>query len=80
MKIESSKVILPAPIVLLTLFLLVLFYIFCNPIKAKEGLRDSSINSKTSFNNLFLDSSYLENFILQQDSLKKYYSDIFDFY
>ena len=80
MKIESSKVILPAPIVLLTLFLLVLFYIFCNPIKAKESLRDSSINSKTSFNNLFLDSSYLENFILQQDSLKKYYSDIFDFY
>ncbi len=80
MKIEISKVIFSTPIVLLTLFLFALFNIFCNPIKAKDSLRDSSINSKSSFNNLFLDSIYLENFILQEDSFQKYHSEYFDFY
>lgn len=80
MKIEISNGIIPTPIVLLTLFLFATFYIFCNPIKAKDSLRDSIINSKSPFNNLFLDSSYLENFILQQDSFKKYQSEYFDFY
>ncbi len=42
--------------------------------------RDTTINAKTTYNNLFLDSTTLEHFIGAQDSLQKYRSALFDFY
>ena len=56
-----------------------LLFINCKS-KKKPSARDISINSKTTYNNLFLDSTTLENFVGAQDSFQKYRSQLFDFY
>ncbi len=64
------------------LFLLLPFCLFLITCKSKKKplKRDVSINSKTTYNNLFIDSTTLENFIGEQDSFQKYRSQFFDFY
>ena len=57
-----------------------LFLINCNSNKKKVVYRNDSINPQTSYNNRFLDSTHLENFIESQDSLKKYRDQFFQFY
>ena len=56
-------------------------FITCNSSNTnKITARDTTINQKTSYNNLFLDSVTIEGFIVNEDSLKKYRSQFFDFY
>lgn len=56
------------------------FCAFCSSKKSKAFKRDTSINAKSSYNNVFLDSQHLENFILGEDSLLKYHDQLVDFY
>jgi len=63
----------------LLLFCLLLINCKHNNTKS-ESVRDTSINALTSYNNLFLDSTSLENFIGEQDSFQKYRSEFFAFY
>lgn len=60
----------------------VLFWGACKNKPHQPGLivRDSTINKKTSFNNLFLDSSALENFLIKYPEFKVYEKQYLDFY
>ena len=57
-----------------------IFFIRCNSGTNKTHSTNTSINLKTTFNNRFLDSTILENFISNQDSLKRYRDQFFIFY
>ncbi len=52
----------------------------CNRKKKKEIVQDTTITKQTSFNNLFLDSAALDNFINANDTFKNYRDQYFDFY
>jgi murein L,D-transpeptidase YcbB/YkuD len=56
------------------------FSIYCNSKKTKAFKRDTSINAQSSYNNVFLDSQHVENFILGEDSLLKYHDELVSFY
>ncbi len=80
MKLTSIEVI-PVKIIINVLILCItLFFISCNSKNHKAPYRDNSIDDKTSFNNRFLDSVHLENFIESQNSLKKFRDQFFQFY
>lgn len=62
-------------------FLAVLYTCFaCNNARSGNTERDTSINVLTSFNNLFLDSSVLEQFLHSNNAYKKYGNQFIDFY
>jgi murein L,D-transpeptidase YcbB/YkuD len=65
---------------LLLLAIIPLAWLACHNKKKKEILQDVSITRQTSFNNLFLDSTRLENFINNNDTFKNYRTQYFDFY
>ena len=65
--------------ILFLIFPFFLLFINCKS-KKRTSTRDVSINSKTSYNNLFIDSTTLEDFIGVQDSFQRYRSEFFDFY
>lgn len=53
----------------------------CKNSKTKKLVtKDTTITQSNSFNGLFLDSTQLESFLNQNDSLEKYRSYFFDFY
>lgn len=63
--------------------LLMCFFVFllaCGNGKNKEVQRDTSITVLTSFNNLFLDSASLTNFLTTQPTLQPYTEQFFNFY
>ena len=80
MRLTISNKTFHNPMYWVLIILFDLLFIVCNPINRNTSMRDVSINSKSSFNNLFLDSSYLEYFILNNDSFKMYHNEYHDFY
>jgi hypothetical protein len=66
---------------LLGCILLLLFFGSCKYFKSKKVVsRDTSINKKTSFNNLFFDSSHIDAFILQNPQYEPFTDQLKDFY
>lgn len=59
---------------------LIIVLIACNNKRNKIIHRDTTINQKTSFNNLFLDSIEVENFLNDHPDFKKFEQQYFDFY
>lgn len=59
---------------------LVIVVIACKNKQNKIIDRDTTINQKTSFNNLFLDSLQVENFLNAHPEFKKFELQYFDFY
>ncbi len=51
-----------------------------NKDKKQDAKRDSTITKETSFNNLFLDSTKIESFLVANPSLKNYEKQFIDFY
>ena len=56
------------------------FVIACKNFKSKEVDRDTTINSITAFNNLFLDSINVENFLATHENFKPYEQQYLNFY
>ncbi len=59
---------------------LIIFFLACGNGKSKEVERDTSITLLTSFNNLFLDSISLANFLSANPSYQTYTEQFFNFY
>lgn len=59
---------------------LILFLISCNNKQKKRIERDTTINGKTSFNNLFVDSVQVENFLAGHSEFKIFEDQYLDFY
>ncbi|BAV10146.1 L,D-transpeptidase catalytic domain [Filimonas lacunae] len=51
-----------------------------NKTRKKEVVRDTTINTRTSFNNLFLDSTRIQNFLDKDTVFKPYGAQFSDFY
>ncbi len=64
---------------LIFLFIWFLFYA-CNNSHETKVARDTTINIVTSFNNLFLDSSQLQQFLVDNKQFKNYEKQFEDFY
>ncbi|MFP5040573.1 L,D-transpeptidase family protein [Parasediminibacterium sp. JCM 36343] len=64
----------------LFILLFSLLLVGCKHCGRKKAAKDSSITTKNAYNNLFLDSSSLENFIGKHEELEKYRDEFFDFY
>ena len=63
------------------LILPVFFITSCkNEPEQKKVIRDTTINERTSFNNLFLDSTELQEFITKHPEFASYQLQYFDFY
>ncbi|MDE3145339.1 MAG: L,D-transpeptidase family protein [Bacteroidota bacterium] len=62
------------------LFGLIIIWTACKNGHGKIINRDTSITKKTSFNNLFLDSIQVEDFLNGQPEFKKFEQQYFDFY
>ena len=60
----------------------ILFFQSCKYFKNKKGAakRDTSITKKTSFNSLFIDSFYLDDFIARNAQYESYIDQFKDFY
>jgi len=56
------------------------FFYSCNRSKRSNVQRDTTVNLRTSFNNLFLDSVQLEKFLSGHDEYKNYRKQFSDFY
>ncbi|MES2372330.1 MAG: L,D-transpeptidase family protein [Bacteroidota bacterium] len=66
---------------LLGCILLMLFFGSCKYFKSKKVVtRDTSINKKTSFNNLFFDSSHIDAFLTQNPQYQPFTDQLKDFY
>ncbi|HEX3024686.1 MAG TPA: L,D-transpeptidase family protein [Chitinophagaceae bacterium] len=65
---------------LIFFIVLIIFLIACNNRRNKIINRDTSITNKTSFNNLFLDSIRVEDFLNNHPEFKKFEQQYFDFY
>ena len=59
---------------------LILILISCNNKQKKRIERDTTINGKTSFNNLFVDSVQVENFLAGHSEFKIFEDQYLDFY
>lgn len=46
----------------------------------KKVVRDTSINERTSFNNIFFDSTAIEEFLSKESTLKSFEEQVLDFY
>lgn len=57
-----------------------LLFISCKQKKRKSVVRDASITTQTSFNNLFFDSIQLDNFLAKDSALTKYKEQFHEFY
>ncbi len=68
-------------IALFLLFFFSFIWLACkNKANKKNVVTDTTINAATSFNNIFLDSSQLQNFINEHPEYNKYQLQYFDFY
>jgi len=62
------------------LLLLLIIFSSCKWLKRKHAARDTTITGKTSFNNLFLDSAAVANFIERHPEFSDYEDQFLDFY
>jgi murein L,D-transpeptidase YcbB/YkuD len=66
---------------ILSLCILLLFFGSCKYFKSKKVVsRDTTINKKTSFNNLFFDSARIESFVEQNPQYQPFTDQLKDFY
>ncbi|HWB26080.1 MAG TPA: L,D-transpeptidase family protein [Chitinophagaceae bacterium] len=52
----------------------------CHNKQRKTVVQDTTINHQTSFNNRFIDSASIDNFLSRNDTFKNYRDQYFDFY
>ncbi|HCT23075.1 MAG TPA: hypothetical protein DIW54_06975, partial [Chitinophagaceae bacterium] len=63
------------------LFLGIIFLAACSYLQGDKKIeRDTSINERTSFNNIFFDSTAIDNFLNRETKLKTYADQFQDFY
>ncbi len=63
------------------LFISIIFWAACSYLQGDKKIeRDTSINERTSFNNIFFDSTAIDNFLNRETELKTYADQFQDFY